>query len=31
MPNNLTGLWYHRDFTKLWAGQTVSSPPPSAR
>src|SRR5713101_296455 len=20
----LTGLWRHRDFTKLWAGQTVS-------
>jgi MFS family permease len=24
MRLHLTGLWRHRDFTKLWAGQTVS-------
>jgi len=24
MRLHFTGLWRHRDFTKLWAGQTVS-------
>src|SRR6266498_1760206 len=24
MRPHFTGLWRHRDFTKLWAGQTVS-------
>jgi MFS family permease len=24
MPPQFAGLWRHRDFTKLWAGQTVS-------
>lgn len=24
MPPQFTGLWRHRDFTKFWAGQTVS-------
>ncbi len=24
MPPQLKGLWHHRDFLKLWSGETIS-------